>query len=127
MRRSRGIVARQESGVAFASLGSYPDVENDRAEDTALIDDLLKEPELRENEREAFEDMRDRLNRERNPQRALTVNQREWARVVVDRLGVSYARLSSEKAANVPRGREVKAPDVLSPDNLKAALAARKG
>lgn len=128
MRRSRGVASTGSNppGFAFRTKTMIAD-EDDRAADIRLVDDLLKEHELRDNEREAFEDIRDRLNRERFPQRTLTEKQRRRARDVADRLGVSCGRLASEKAESVPRGREVKAPDLLSKDSLKAALEARKG
>lgn len=56
----------------------------------------------------------------------MTDRQRKWARDVADRVGISYTRLSSEKAENVARGREVTFGGVLGQDSLKAALTNRR-
>jgi phosphoglycolate phosphatase-like HAD superfamily hydrolase len=107
---------------------SEANAEGDRENDVALLRSLLDErEEIGAEHYEAFDDMLDRLTR--NPARfpTLTSKQREYAENVADRHGISFARRPSQRAENVVRGREVKAPSVLSPDNLKAALNARKG
>lgn len=102
-------------------------VEEDRKSDAALLGDLLNDKDLSEEQREDFDDMLDRL--QRNPARfpRLTPKQREYAENVADRRGVGFARRPSQRAENVVRGREVPTPAVLSRDSLKAALNARKG
>lgn len=96
----------------------------DRKADLALLRDLKDHDELSEDESDAFGDMYERL--ENGTFATMTDKQRTWARDVADRVGISYARLSSERAENVPRGKEVVFGGVLSQDSLKAALAARK-
>lgn len=96
----------------------------DRKADLALLRDLKDHDDISEDESEAFGDMHERL--ENGTFATMTDKQRKWARDVADRVGIAYARLSSEKAENVPRGREVKLVGVLSQDSLKAALATRR-
>lgn len=96
----------------------------DRKADLSLLRDLKDRDELSEDESDAFGDMYERLENGTFP--TMTEKQRKWARDVADRVGISYARLSSEKAENVPRGREVVLGGVLSRDALQAALTARR-
>jgi hypothetical protein len=96
----------------------------DRKADLALLRDLKDHDELSEDESDAFGDMYERLENGTFP--TLTDKQRKWARDVADRVGIAYARLASEKAENVPRGREVVLGGVLSKDALQAALMARR-
>lgn len=96
----------------------------DRRVDLALLRDLAKSDDLTEDESDAFGDMRDAL--EDGSFATMTEKQRKWARDVAERLGIAYERLSSEKAENVLKGRDVKLVGVLSPDSLKSALAARR-
>jgi hypothetical protein len=92
--------------------------------DLALLRDLKDHDELSEDESDAFGDMYERLENGTFP--TMTIPQRKWARDVADRVGIAYARLASEKAENVPRGREIVLGGVLSKDALQAALMARK-
>jgi hypothetical protein len=102
------------------------DVRKDRESDLVLLTDLLNDDEkLSDEEVEAFVDMHGRLQRQQAHSK-LSDKQRKWAEDVADRLGISYTRRSAKQAQNVPKGREVKLPDVLSQDALKAALAARR-
>ncbi len=96
----------------------------DRKADLALLRDLKDRDDLTEDESDAFEDMYERL--ENGTFATMTERQRNWARAVADRVGIAYERLSSEKAENVPKGREVKFVGVLSSDGLKSALATRR-
>jgi hypothetical protein len=96
----------------------------DRKSDLALLRDLTKSDELTEDEADAFGDIRDRLEDATFP--VMFPNQRQWAQDVADRLGISYTRRVAEQAQSVPKGRDVKMPDVLSADSLKAALMARR-
>lgn len=94
-----------------------------RTDDVAMLDALLADDvELTQNERDAFRDMRDRLD---DGQRELTKPQRRWASDVAAHLGAD-GLTPAERNANVPRGREVAAPSVLSRDSLQRALDARR-
>jgi hypothetical protein len=95
-----------------------------RAGDLALLDALLADDvELRDDERERFEDMREKLADW--TMRELTGPQRKWLTEAANRLGVDLLT-PAERNADVPRGREVTAPAVLSQDSLRKALEMRR-
>ncbi len=118
-------------GITFDDLArqakNEADDEQTRESDLALLRALLDESDdIGDEHAEAFADMLERL--ERSPRsRTLTGSQREYAENVADRHDIAIPRRPAQNAANIPRGREVKTPDVLSKDALKAALNARKG
>lgn len=91
--------------------------------DRRLLRALSDSPDLTDCEQDAFDEMLERLAK--GQRRELTERQREWAERVADRVGVSVVD-PAERNANVPRGRDVPSPDVLSPEALKKALAARR-
>lgn len=96
----------------------------DRKVDLSLLRDLKDHDDLSEDESDAFGDMYERL--ENGTASTMTEKQRKWARDVADRVGIAYARLSSERAENIAKGRDVVLGGVLSQDSLKAALMARR-
>ena len=94
-----------------------------RGEDFALLDALLADQvELDDHEREAFEDMRDKLH---DWLPALSEKQRGWLAEAAARLGVD-ALTPAERNKDVPRGRDVTPPAVLSQESLRKALERRK-
>jgi hypothetical protein len=95
--------------------------------DLALLRALVDEREDTPDEhRGEFADMLERMRRSPAGFRFLTDKQRLYAENVADRHGISIPRRPSQTAANVPRGREVATPVVLSRDSLRAALNARR-
>lgn len=93
-----------------------------RADDMALLAALLADDvELREDQRAAFEDMREKLG----TYWTLTVPQRKFLIAVAERLAVD-TQTPAERNANVPRGREVVTPQALSRESLQRALATRR-
>jgi phosphoglycolate phosphatase-like HAD superfamily hydrolase len=118
--------------IAFDDLATSAvkeaSVEGDRESDVALLAALVDAGEdIGVEHYDAFGDMLNRIQARPDRFPTLTTKQREYAENVADKHGISFARRPSQRAENVVRGREVKAPDVLSPDSLKAALNARKG
>ena len=110
----------QNAAVNLAEL-----CEDNRSDKVLLGDLIARNEELSEAEQEAFSSMLNRLIAKPETAR-LTTDQRKWAEDAANRLGISFSRRWAERAQNVPRGREVKMPDVLSKDALHAALVARR-
>lgn len=102
--------APQGSLGAWAQTGDHVK-QDQRAADLYALDQLLRENDLSDYERGAFENMNERLARGRYP---LTEKQRTWVLGRCEELGVDAdLREHAERNANVPRGREVATPGVL--------------
>lgn len=84
--------------------------EDHRENDLRALSSLLDLEELSEYERDAFDDMLAPLMAGRY--RQLTERQREWVMGRCDVLGIVIGD-PAERNKNVPRGREVEAPDIL--------------
>ena len=100
--------------TAFACKGCFPErlLESDRV----LVRDVLAESELTDEEREAFEEMRDMLDTGRA---TLSDKQRAWVRNVGKRAGADIDRVMDRwKKGEIPRGNEVETPAVLRRENL---------
>lgn len=76
-----------------------------RVTDLSLLDSIVDAPDLPREYIEAFGGMRDRLLA--SVKGVLTKKQREWAQKIADKYAVQIDNSS------VPRGREVRTPDVL--------------
>jgi hypothetical protein len=98
------------------------DLAERRSRDLHALRALLMSDRLREDEAESFDDMLTRLERGRFP---LTEKQRAWVLSRCEELGVDPdPRSHEERNRDVPRGREVATPPVLT--NLPKAPPRRK-
>lgn len=113
------LAPHQETIVGF--LDSLDDGSK-RDDDLRLLRALSNDGDVPERHRDAFDDMLERLDA---GQRELTEGQRAYARSVADEHGID-PRDPAEKNRDVPRGREVATPGVLSPGNVKRALELRE-
>lgn len=109
-------------------MNAFSEYERDaeaRASDLALLRELVNVA-LSDEESDAFGDMLARMERTSNQQTKLTDKQRAWTESAARRHNVDFTDRHPIRAADVPRGREVEAPDVLSKDSLRRALDARR-
>lgn len=82
----------------------------------------LYEMLLTENQRKAFEGMRDYLSK--GGKRKLSPKQRKWASKILNQFEPIYGNYVS--SGIVPRGREVETPTILRRENLPMAPPGRK-
>lgn len=96
-----------------------------RASDLTLLRELVDVVDLSDEESEAFADMLARMERQRARLVKLSDKQRAFAESVARRNNVSFTNRHPIRAEDVPRGREVETPEILSKETLRRALLAR--
>jgi hypothetical protein len=98
-----------------------------RASDLEILRALTDcEHEIPDDTRKDFDDMLDRMQKHPTRFPKLTEKQRAYAEAVANRHGIDFSDGHPIRAADVPRGREVETPGVLSRDRLRHALDARR-
>lgn len=118
-------MSRETTFADLAKQAESPESERHES-DVSLLRALLDESDIGDEHAEAFRDMLERLERSAGEIGVLSARQRAYAESVAEKHGISIPRRPEQLAANVPRGREVATPSVLSNDSLRAALDARK-